>query len=81
MNWNGEKKKKVEKKICVRWEYEWNSGRFSGENVNLFSELLGGENIMNRRKGSRTLRYGDCVLRGNCVRGLDKGWERSGGSL
>ena len=42
-----------------------------------------GENIWNRRKRSRALRYGDCVLTGYCVRGDSikggKGREGSGG--
>jgi hypothetical protein len=32
------------------------------------SELSAGENIGNRRKRSRTLRYGECVLTADCVR-------------
>jgi len=36
----------------------------------LLSELSAGENIWNRRKGSRTLRYWDCVLTADCVRGI-----------
>jgi len=37
--------------------------------------MSAGENVWNKRKGSRILRYGDCVLRGYCVRELDKRWK------
>ena len=49
-------------------ECEWISGFFSGENGDWLSEMSAGENIWNRIKGSRTLRYGDFVLTGDCVR-------------
>ena len=57
---------------------EWNSRYFSGENGDWLSELSAGENIWNRRRRSRTLRYGDCVLTADCVRALDRGWEGKG---
>ena len=43
------------------------------------SEMCAEKNIWNRRKRSRTLRYGDCGLRANCVRVIGKGWELKGG--
>jgi len=54
----------------VIFECEWNSRYFSGENGDWLSELSAGENIWNSRKRSRTLRYGDCVLIADCVRGI-----------
>ena len=81
MKRNGEKIKIDETKICVIFECEWNSRQFSGENGDWLSELSAGENIWDRRKRSRTLRYGDCVLRADCVRviGWRAGREGSGG--
>jgi len=57
VKWNGEKIKIGEIKIFVIFESEWNSRYFSGENGDWLSELSAGENIWNRRKKSRTLRY------------------------
>ena len=68
MNWNGERINIDEINICVIFECEWNSRQFSGENGDWLSELNAAENIWNRRKRSRTLRYGDCVLTADCVR-------------
>ena len=53
----GEKIKIGEIKIFVIFECEWNSRYFSGENGDWLSVLSAGENIRNRRKTSRTLRY------------------------
>ena len=77
---NGEKIKIDEFKICVIFEYEWNSRYFSVESGDWLRELSAGENIWNRRKRSRTLRYGDCVLTADCVReiGWRVGRERKG---
>ena len=63
VKWSGEKIK-----ICVKFECEWNSRYFSGDNGDWLSELSAGENIGSRRKRSRALRYGDCVLTADCVR-------------
>ena len=68
MKRNGEKIKMDDIKICVLFECEWNSRQFSGENGDWLSELNAGENNWNRKRGSRTLRYGDCVLTVGCVR-------------
>ena len=57
VKWNGGKFKIGEIKICVIFEYEWNSRQFIGENGDWLSEMSAGENIGNRRKRSRTLRY------------------------
>jgi len=42
--------------------------KFRVKNNDSRSELSAGENIGNRRKRSRTLRYGECVLTADCVR-------------
>ena len=50
VKWNGEKAKIDGIKICVIFEYEWNSRQFSGENGDWLSELRAGENILEQEK-------------------------------
>ena len=77
VKWNGEKIKIDEIKICVMFEYEWNSGQFSGENGewksgqfsgesgDWLSELSAvGEYWGRERERGRRLHLGDWVLGG-----------------
>jgi hypothetical protein len=70
VNWNCEKNKNFEIISCEIFECEGHSDSSVVENCDWLSDLSSGENIWNIIKRSRTLRYGDCVLGADCVRGI-----------
>jgi len=70
VKWNGEMIKRDEINIFLIFECEWKSPYLCGENDDWLSEKFAGKNIWNRRKRCTALRYGDCVLTADCVRGI-----------